>query len=644
LVIPPIRLGNGISNTFHLFVYSNNTLEPKISEELFTIRGEFLDTTKQKDIDLNEFFQGNEEIKLRIEIKENDKKIYEANMKKEFILFENEIELSSNIIQTSNYFLYSRNIGSLKLPENIKTYAANLYNIYPKSGETINGIERQVYFQDEVNIINRNIISLIGNLTSCFWVFENKTYTVYNNQAIILIPNDTQLNGIELKFLDKKYLLSELQYRFEETSYLFDITQHLPKNEPLDILLYSHLKEKNLLKISIIVFNNFNLSFSKTAYYGNDEKKLAITFNNETYELHWNNKQNELIHPFQNGNLIIKLPYIKWRIDNNEWHNEPLSNKLWYKDAFHNGSFLQVNSDIKIDRIYVDNYFDRIMPNKITHNFDIGNFIYSNENKKDISFTFPVFDENKSLFTVSTKEHFYRSPLLYSNGKLYWCASDSFVGDEKRLFKLEIYRNKTDPVYFGELSAREDETIEIDDGIYQIIISSKENSIFTKENIIFYENEIIIGSKEKYRFANKSIKLLSASGELDKEEDISLFWKDFIPEYFIDQIEYINQNGDTYYLGKLYTILRKDGSKKYLNSLKNEKGEWERINPVRLDFVTNFEFEIVAGYNKDDEDDFLGTLIYDKASKFICNINVKAKERNRYCCLNRYRFNEVKNV
>jgi len=641
LVIPPIRLDNNVSSSFYLSVFLNGSHEPYTSELLSTIKGEFFETTKQKEIDLNALPLENGQIKIQIEIKENNKIVYNKNIVKEFILFEKEAEVLRKIIKINNYFFYSKDKISLTKLENISTYASNLYNIYPEAGEWLAVNEQRVYFIDKTSVENnKHNINLIGEISSCVWVCENKRYSVFNNHVVILIPNYIQIKGLELNVGSKKVLLSELETMNEENYHLFNVTKLIPENEPLNISIYSHLKEKQLLEKSIVIFHALNIKFSKFFYYGNDEKKLTISFGDKNEDLNWNNRQDELIHIFLNGELVIKIPYIKWRINNKEWHNESIGKKLWYKSNFHIGSILEIDANFDIDRIFVDNHplgIDWL--DKNNENFKIGNFIYSNENNKEMVFFFRIMDGNYELFSVFTEEYFKVTPLKYeeSESKLYWCTSDSFFGDEDRKFKLEIFRNNNELVYSSEHSTNDVEIKDINDGVYSYIISSPEKNLF-KDDKIFIKSKITVGRKEKFHFENKYIQLTHASNDNSKKH-----WNDFSKKYYIDKIEFIEQDKQIYYLGHLYAI--GNDEKKYMDKMKNEKNEGEIINPIRIDIQSDNTIELSAGYNKEDQCCNIGKLFYDIDKRVICNYNPSNRnERCRYRCIDYYRFKEVKNV
>jgi len=159
LVVPPIRLNNGAASTVWLSVYAGEKYEQRMSEALFTKMGELTVTTREKEIELNKLFHDGEPIKLRMEITENGIVIFDKNYDKEFILFDGENEVLSQINKANNYFVYSRDIAALKTPADISTYASNLYNIYSKAGETLSGEARQVFFVAKVNTAdNRNAV------------------------------------------------------------------------------------------------------------------------------------------------------------------------------------------------------------------------------------------------------------------------------------------------------------------------------------------------------------------------------------------------------------------------------------------------------------------------------------------------------
>mgnify|MGYP003613793714 CR=1 FL=1 len=104
------------------------------------------------------------------------------------------------------------------------------------------------------------------------------------------------------------------------------------ENHPTEINLYSSEKESIILRETIIVLPNLEIQFNHQFYYGDLERKLIIKNGDKSLELTWSNQENEIRCPINDGMLLIKIAYLRWRINDTEWHNEPINKKLWYKD------------------------------------------------------------------------------------------------------------------------------------------------------------------------------------------------------------------------------------------------------------------------------------------------------------------------
>jgi hypothetical protein len=642
LVIPPIRL-DGKGSTVWLSVYAGENGERRYSDELFTRYGELTVTTKQKDFDLNELLKQDRSIRIRVEITENGTVLYDKVIEREFILFDGENEVLSQLNKSSNYFVYARDIYSLKMPTDIQTCGGNLYNIYPKAGETLAGETRQVFFVDKLTP-TKNEVRLFGSLPDCEWRVDDIGYRIFGGQVMLIVPDDTALNGLSLSVDAKRVLLSELTRRQEDEYQLFDISGFVPKCKPTEVEVFSHQKERRFIGEHIAVFPNLNIGFSKPAYYGKDERKLTITVEDESKDLSWENSDNEVVYPFNEGQLVVKIPYIRWRIDDKEWNNEPLNKRRWYKAHFHSGSLLEIDSPQDLEGAMVFAFADGVTTeverNKISGKFEVGRFIYAAENKREIMFSLQNAGKTHELFVVSTAEHFAENPLTYAGGKLLWQAEDTFIGDETRKFNVLFARTGyTIPPVEG-LGCADTQITGLGDGLYNVQISSQAGNLFKKENKVFFEGKLIVGRKEKFRFAGKYIKLIFASTELTDDDVAQMYWKPFMSFYGVDNLQFVEMEGGEFYIGLLFS---KDiyGRKIYLDKMKDDSNNYEWINPVRILLATKNTLEIIAGHKPNDIKDFLGGLMYDTKRKSICNINARGAKGNIYPCINYYKFTEV---
>jgi len=651
LCIPSIRLDDS-NSTMWLSVYVNG--KQAHSDEMRTKRGELVIATKPVEFELNELLRYDNSINVRIEIKENQTTIFDSEKNKatllnrEFLLFEGEKEILSQINKPTNYFVFSKNIDGLKsIPDSLITCGTYIYNIYPSAGESLIGENKQVFFvnKEKSACLGKNAC-LIGSVVDVEWILDDISCIVYKNAVKLMIPENYNLKALELKIDNKRYKLQDLDYeRIEFNCYQFGLKSLglIYEYYPTEISLYSYEKEKELLIESIIVLPELDIQFNNPFYYGNIERKITVNSNNKTMELSWNKQDNEVICPINDGALVVKVPCLKWRINNDEWHNEPIDKKVWYKDLLNNGDLLEIDCPRGNETVSIFGKADG-KSFEITKNqngkFEIGRAIYANENYTNISVHFSDAKKQFDLLNTATKEHFVDNPLIYNNGKVYWDVENTFIGSSDNNFLLDIggkdvFRNRID-------SKNKEILGNVKEDIYKTTVKIKDKNIFLKDekwNTIF-EGSLTIGKPEKFKFKRKYICIESINTAFSV--DIEKNWIKPRKDYIIRDLEYLEiQNGEQiieYYVGRL-KIARPDNS--FIDYLENEKGEKDQINPVRIELRSNNSFWLVAGYDKEN-DEFLGELIFDNTCRELCNIN--SSDTTRYKVANIYKFKEEEYV
>ncbi|MDD3960512.1 MAG: hypothetical protein PHT77_01465 [Bacteroidales bacterium] len=646
LYIPSIRLED--SNSIVSLNVSLNGEQIR-SEEIRTKRGELVIATKQIELELNDLLKYDDAINLRIEIKENHTVIFDSeknkltSLNREFILFEGEKEILSQINKPSNYFVYSKDIDALRrIPDELTTYGTNLYNIYPKAGESLSGVIKQVFFVDKTKTESiGKTACLIGGKLNVEWFFDDISCIVYSSGVKLLVPENANLKSLELRIDKKAHKLHELDFeRIESGCYQFGlkILGLISENYPTKISLFSYDKRSVVLSETIIVLPYHKIQFNHQFYYGEIEKKCTIYNGQEEIELKWSNQDNEIKCPCSDGGmLLIKIPYLRWRINNNDWHKESIKQILWYKDLLENGDLLEIEFpfDKEDTKIFIKGSRD---PFEVYKNqsgkFEIGRAIYANEGITDILVFIAYGEEVYETFTVSTKEHFIANPLLYIDGKVLWNVEDAFVGDKSNEFFLII--KSADNNFRSKITCKNSEIINLREDICDVLVKLKDNNIFSKrDNYQFiYEGELIIGSPDKLRFKYKKIKLLSANCFNSKKIE----WIPFIPNYFIDKLRYVQDTGNIYYTGRL-CVIDHIGNTIVLNTMINEKGTYDKTNPVRIELRDNRTLWLVAGW--EGGSNFIGNLFCDKLRKGICNIQ---GQDNYFDEINLYKFKEEENV
>jgi hypothetical protein len=641
LYIPSVRLDNDSCNVW-ITVYVKE--EQVISEEIRTIKGELVYKSKPIALELNKLLMYYDIINIKVEIRENNSVIFNSektkssSLNREFILFDREKEVFSQLNIPANYFVYSKDIDALKsVPHELTTCGTNFYSIYPKVGESLTGITKQVLFVDKIKsaCLGKNIC-LIGNLLNVEWHLDEISCVVYASSVKLIIPVNFNLKVLELRIDKKTYKLIEINFEsIENDCYQFELISLglIHEGYPTEISVFSYEKEKTILNETIIVFPNLDIQFNHPFYYGDIVRKLTVNNGIEDQELTWSNKDNEIVCPFNDGILLIKVIYLKWRINNNEWKNEPINRKLWYKEFLENGDLLEIDNPIEDKDITIFGKADgepfEIARNKIGK-YEIGRSIFSYEGKRDISVYFLCGKYCFELFTIATKNHFTANPLLYINGKVFWNVEETFVGDKNNEFFLVIKSN--DNNLRTKITNINSEIKNLNEDICKVQVKIKDQNIFLKTESyqLIYEGELLIGSPEKFKFKNKIISLISANCFNFKSSE----WIPINPKYFIRKLKLVQEYENTYYAGQL-CMVNHDGGIIVVNTMKNEKGEYDNINPVRVEFRDNSTLWLVAGW--EGGNDFIGNLFYNMRLKDLCNIQ---KQDNRFDEINLYKYKE----
>jgi len=641
LCIPKIRLDNE-NDIMQLSVYING--EQYYSEEMRTKRGELVVSTKEKEFDLNTLLQYSDSINIQVRITENEVVLYDSKetLNREFILFEDEKEILSPINKPSNYFVFSKNIDGLKkTPQELTTYSTNLYNIYPTAGETLTGTLKEVIFDDKVKIEKSlNTVCLLGNLPDIEWVLDDIHCFVYKDSVKLIVPENINLKALELKIDTKTYKLNNLDYvRLENNACMFGLLKMglFKQNEPIELSLYSFEKEMTVLTETLIVLPNLEIKFCSSVFYGNTEKKITINCNNSSSVFSWSNQDNEVKCPLSDGNLLVKIPYLKWRIANKEWHNEPIVRKLWYKDFLQNGDLLEIDypeeeEEIKLIAKYDEQKIE-ILKNQ-NRNYEIGRVIYVNENKRAISVYIANNTKKYDLFTIATKEHFVENPISYIDGKVYWNVEDTFIGDRNNDFFLIIKSDKNN--YRNTIANKNIEIANLYEDICKVSVKIKDKNVFSKNekyDTIFEEEKFVIGNPKQFQFKNKCLKIEYIKSLFSKDES----WIRPRKDYGIFNLKFIEEEDDDeniyeYYEGILGEICDNLISK--IEFMENENQEEERINPIRIELRSINTFMLKAGYDKNN--DFYNENLMVNNNKELCFSNIINNS-----VVNLYKFKEL---
>lgn len=631
LCIPAIRIDEENAKIIiRIFVAGKIAKE----ERIFTKKGELIITSKPKEYDLNHLLQGcsKPDIDIRAEISINDELVFDSgsspqnSLKRDFILFEDDREILSQFNKPSNYLVYSYDIDELtNCPKEITQVSKNLYNIYPESGEMLSGVHKQVVFIEKSQMANSSdSICLLGAYDGISWISsKEKHFQIFKESIKLLVPNKINLRGLEIRTCQLRIKFSELEHQvLNDNTKVIDLLQANIVNvsEPTDISIYSFEKENIILEASILLLSELKIKFNKSFYYDDVEKKVTISNGNDSQSISWENSDKEILIPFNQGSLMIKIPYLQWKIGNGNWHNEHLSKIQWYKDFINDGDLLTFNMPEIINNLEVrlKSHEEKTTIRKTRNStFELGRAIYAQKAETTIPVYFIFTDQygNKSrfdLFNVSKQEHFTSSPIIFQNGSVFWNVENTFVGGkDSKLFLIAKQNN--DKQVRKEMSLNNCEITGMEDGAYKIIVKLKDTNIFLSNKYTeIYNGELLVGEAAKYKFQGKNIILAFGVFHNGSKRRIGNKCR-----YIVKDLHLIDDNSSNYYYGTL-CLEKQNGEIVQLDNMINEKGGRDTINPVRIELRDEQSCWLVGGWEGDS--DFLGGLFYDFANKSICNI------------------------
>ena len=546
LCVPPIRFARGEYPELWLSVYICNQSSPIVSKEIFTRIGEMTVTSVQQDIKLNDLLRDVSDINIRVEITENGETIFDKAIEKDFILFDNEKELTNKILKVGNYFVYSLSIDSLQTPTVISTVAANLYNIYPTDGEVLGSDNRQVFFTNELDLkIVTNKVQLVGESGICKWTYEKRECQVFGNRINLLLSLNMSVNALELRVNGRCALLSDFEPIINEGYFIFDITTLFSQHILSEFIVYSHLTEKELIHSDIVLIKKIHIGFSKQIYFGDSDKSVRVSVGQQYKDLTWETGQETVSCKLAKGRLFITVPQIKWRIDMGEWHYGPFSDIVWYKNYFSNGSVLEVQSPIEIDKTKLycvaDGKLQEIARNA-SLKYEIGKHIFANENCKNLLF-FLKFDgigEQKEICSVTTVERFLQEPpFAINNGKLLFTGDKCFIGGKKLYFNICLKSIGKEEIIKKSTELMNGILDDVDEGIYWIKVSSPSTGLFASGEKILWEGEFVFGDREKLKLNNLVLKINPICGGGGDS------WTKISTGYYVTNLVR-GQDGDTY--------------------------------------------------------------------------------------------------
>lgn len=588
----PIRLNDNLFDTPKLYINVNGRdLPPR---DLDTAGNGILMNIKSFNIKLADLITADDAtINITIRIIHAEEEIYNSekseSLFREGILFRNDTrkELNRYEVEPGNYTLFlapkvQKNTSNIEEFENHPTFC--LWRLYGEEGESLQFGGRSIYFT--LGGAETHIWLNSSNIASAKFMERGIEYDVYDkiNELNFLLDSEKPIS-LGVKIDGNFYKLSQLIFQKGDKSSLI-IGDRIDKSRQVhNIQIFTLADNVQLYYKDFTFIQGLKIKYDREFYWDEESSGFVNIFAQgrmpETISFDSNTDQVE--YRYGNGVLVLKIPRIKWRINEDEWQTGLRQKTYWYEEFKDNSTVIEFD---KPEEFTAEMYLD-ILPIQINKGkYMLGETLFSQEvisQKKTFVLWFKLNGVMLKLFEVATKPFFEHSPTLIKiDNVLYWRCDEVFVGRKNSTFSI-ILKNKRGTVLNKTIFSLNTKLLNDDslpDGVYQLEVGIKKNA-FSPEVEIIHEQEKIFGEYEKVRFNDVCFNITEVINTVGATIEIR--------PVVIENIQFDREeNGFCFYKGTL-TTRKKTGEKVYLNSMQRI-GEWIKVNPVMLELKDSTTF------------------------------------------------------
>lgn len=515
IIIPEIRAINEPADEYRMEIY-NDDVRIYCAED-YIVGTNLKRRIKKIVIPFSSFEQTiREQFNLRIKLflrrEDEDFLLYDSktSLYREFILFKASRETRQSNCKPGTYYVvhpYGAEIS------NFTTSSANEINLYTSSvifaeNDSISATKKSIFFneipQDSHILIDGEII------TGVLFRKDEKEYFVYNkiSSMEILLENSEPTANLILTIDNLAPIqLERCSVKTERGLRISFLDLHANANGCHTILISDIVKRK--------VLHEFNYYISDNVFYKTGKKQFlfdehtfnvyAQTCNNgESQPLFSNNPSSgieELSFNYDSGIIVFPLPYIKWRIDENEWHYSGCDKDLWCKDAMlHNNCIIEVDNQSEFNiALFLD---DTPIPQSKQGNFLLGDALSEAPYANSHTVNLKIGENSFRLFTIWYQEKL--SDLDIDIEHRIIDLSPYFIGDKDSEFIVTLKNEEREYCLHTPLTSTFVDTIIDDEYHVQVALLN-----FYGEAVHLYEDDYILGNPDKFYFNRRKIALQS---------------------------------------------------------------------------------------------------------------------------------------
>ena len=457
--------------------------------------------------------QFNLRIKLFLLREDEDFLLYDSktSLYREFILFKASRETRQSNCKPGTYYVvhpYGTEIS------NFTTSFAKDINLYTSSvifaeNDSISATKKSIFFNEKPQ--DSHILINGKEITNVLFKKDAKEYLVYSeiSSIEILLENGERTANLIISIdnmkspiqLDQCSVKTERGLRIS----LSDILAN--SNGCHTILISDIIKRKVLHAVDYYISDNI--------FYETGKKQFlfdAHTFNVNA-QIHSNGESRSLFSKnpglgveetsfnYDFGAIVFRLPYIKWRIDENEWHYSGCDKDLWCKDAMlHNNCIIEVDNRSECNiSLLLD---DTPVPQSKQGNYLLGDALTEAPHANSHTVNLRIGENSFKLFTIWYQEKLSDLDIDIENRII--DLSPYFIGGKDSEFIVMLKNEEREYCLHTPLTSAFEDVILDDEYHVQVFMKN-----FYGEEVRLYEGDHILGNPDKSYFNRRKIALQS---------------------------------------------------------------------------------------------------------------------------------------
>lgn len=446
---------------------------------------------------------------LKCQIYDSKESLY-----REFIIFRlsREIRLQ-NCKPNTYYVVHPSNVQIERLTtcsvRNINQFTST---VIAEENDYITGVTQQVFFNQQPK--DSHVIIEGRNIESILFVRDDIEYPFYKSVKSLKVILDQSLKVerviVKADNDNRFYPLSSCATK-DDNTYEIDLLKINAIGNGCHTIYISDSSKQKLLH-KVVYYVNSELSFNITGngyVFDRDTINFAIQtndggINRAIYSCNPQSGLENLSCPFEDGQIVYELPYIKWRIDDSdEWYYESYGRDLWREDdIIHSNCVIEIDNCSRRDITLLIN--DEEVPVSSSGKYLLGDALTERAKNKSNDVILRIGNSKTRLFTVHNKPFLSDIDIDLDNKRI--DLLPYYIGDA--LTQFSIVLENEDSRY--EITSGVSSTFDADivDGEYTVSVYIAD--FFGElETVPIFDEDCIIGNPDKFYFTHSRIILNS---------------------------------------------------------------------------------------------------------------------------------------